>query len=167
MPTGLADLLTRQEFLDLVKFLSVLGTPGHDVTQSGPVVRKWRVLETPLPPSINPAELDDTYTWSATYSTVSGELPLSELPKHKSTVLIFDVELTTPGPVQLKFNSTTGIKAWINSSDLDVNNPSLELARGGHAFIIQIDRDARSDPLKITLQEAPSSPARLRIIGGR
>jgi len=52
----------------------------------------------------------------------------------------------------MQVNSTAGLKAYINTSDLDLNRPTLELARGGHLFSIEIDRNVRSEPLKITLQ---------------
>jgi putative heme-binding domain-containing protein len=167
MPSGMADLLTKQEFLDLVKFISVLGTPGHDVTAAGPVVRRWRVLDMPLKEGATPVELDDTYSFSPIYSTVGGELPMSELPKHKANVVTFVVEVSTPGAALMSVNSTAGLKAWINTSDLDLSSPRLELSRGGHLFSIQIDRNVRSDPLKITIQEAADSKARFRIVGGR
>ncbi|HEV8377742.1 MAG TPA: hypothetical protein VGP99_02750, partial [Tepidisphaeraceae bacterium] len=167
MPSGLADLLTKQEFLDLMKFISVLGTPGHDVTQSGPVVRRWRALDTPLKDGATPVELDDTYSFSPIYSTVAGELPMSELPRHKKNVVTFVVEVSTPGAAIMTVNSTAGLKAYINTSDLDLSRPTLELSRGGHMFSIEINRNMRSEPLKITLQEAPDSKARFRIVGGR
>ena len=45
MPAGLADLLeNRQEFLDLTKFLSVLGQPGDFANNESPVIRKWQLL---------------------------------------------------------------------------------------------------------------------------
>ena len=108
MPTGLADLLTRQEFLDLVKFMSVLGTPGHDVSAAGMVVRKWQVMDRDLGQA-NPVELDDTWSFSPAYSTVGGELPISELPKHRKNVVRFVIEASTPGTVTMQLNSTAGL----------------------------------------------------------
>jgi len=166
MPTGLADLLTRQEFLDLVKFMSVLGTPGHDFSAAGMVVRKWQVLDRDLGQA-NPVELDDTWSFSPAYSTVAGELPISELPKHRKNVVRFVVEASTPGTVSMQVNSTAGLKAYINTSDLDLKNPTLELSRGGHLISIEIDREVRSEPLKISFIEAANGAARMRIWGGR
>jgi len=166
MPTGLADLLTRQEFLDLVKFMSVLGTPGHDVSAAGMVVRKWQVMDRDLGQA-NPVELDDTWSFSPAYSTVGGELPISELPKHRKNVVRFVIEASTPGTVTMQLNSTAGLKAYINTSDLDLKKPTLELSRGGHLISIEIDREVRSEPLKISFVEAANGAARMRIWGGR
>jgi len=45
MPAGLADQLSsRQDFLDLVKFLSVLGQPGDFANNESPIIRKWQLL---------------------------------------------------------------------------------------------------------------------------
>ena len=44
------------------------------------VVRKWQVLDKDLGQA-NPVELDDTWSFSPAYSTVAGDLPISELPK--------------------------------------------------------------------------------------
>ena len=47
------------------------------------------------------------------------ELPMSELPNHKANVLMFSIEVSTPGTALMTVNSTAGLKAWINTSDLD------------------------------------------------
>ena len=48
MPVGLADNLTRQEFLDLVRFLSELGKVGPYSLSKAPVARRWQaVVPTP------------------------------------------------------------------------------------------------------------------------
>jgi hypothetical protein len=143
-----------------------MGTPGHDVSAAGLVVRKWQVLDQDLKQA-NPVELDDTWSFSSAYSTVSGELPISELPKFPKNVVRFVVEASTPGTMILQVNSTAGLKAYINTSDMDLSRPTLELSRGGHMFSIEIDRNVRSEPLKITLQEAPDSKVRFRIWTGR
>jgi len=59
------------------------------------------------------------------------------------------------------------LKGWINTSDLDLSSPTLELSRGGHLFSIQVDRNVRSEPLKITIAEGAGSAVRFRIVGGR
>ena len=67
----------------------------------------------------------------------------------------------------MQVNSTAGLKAYINTSDLDLKNPTLELSRGGHLISIEIDREVRSEPLKINFVEAANGAARMRIWTGR
>lgn len=44
MPQGLTKFLTRDELVDLVKFISELGRPGPYAIRSVPTVQRWRVL---------------------------------------------------------------------------------------------------------------------------
>src|SRR5205814_2283151 len=43
MPAGLADPLTRQELVDLVRFLSELGRPGNYAVGARQMARRWQV----------------------------------------------------------------------------------------------------------------------------
>ena len=45
MPKGLANLMTRAEFIDLVRFLSELGKPGPYAIRAVPAIQRWRVLK--------------------------------------------------------------------------------------------------------------------------
>ena len=51
MPKGLANLMTRAEFVDLVRFLSELGKPGPYAIRSTPTIQRWKVLK-PVPESL-------------------------------------------------------------------------------------------------------------------
>ena len=42
MPDGLVDSLTRQEFVDLVRFLSELGKVGPYAPNPARLVRRWQ-----------------------------------------------------------------------------------------------------------------------------
>ena len=75
MPAGLADQLkSREEFLDLVKFLSVLGDAGPFQNDERPFIRKWRVASATgsHPPK-------GSESWKPAYSKVNGELPAADL----------------------------------------------------------------------------------------
>ena len=45
MPKGLANLMTRAEFVDLVRFLSELGKPGPYAIRAVPAIQRWKVLK--------------------------------------------------------------------------------------------------------------------------
>ena len=77
MPAGLVDqLLSRSEFLDLAKFVSVLGTPGPYKNDESPVIRKWRLISSSNS-NVPPAE---DSAWLPAYSKVNGELPSEDFP---------------------------------------------------------------------------------------
>ena len=72
MPASLADQLqNRSEFLDLAKFVSLLGKPGEYANDESPVLRKWRVISASEIGDLS----DDDKDWLHAYSKVSGELP--------------------------------------------------------------------------------------------
>ena len=75
MPAGLIDQLqTRQEFLDLARFVSLLGRPGPYANNESPIIRRWQV--TPGRANKPPA---DKAPWMPVYSMVDGHLPDSDL----------------------------------------------------------------------------------------
>ena len=51
MPKGLANLMTRAEFVDLVRFLAELGKPGPYAIRTIPTIQRWRVLK-PVPAAL-------------------------------------------------------------------------------------------------------------------
>ena len=113
MPAGLADGLTRQEFVDLVRFLSELGKVGPYAPGSAQIVRRWQLIE-PTAENMGhfrtarvaaTAEMKNPFVWSSAYSRVSGDLALADLPKmavwqntDPVAVVRFQIDCTTPGP---------------------------------------------------------------------
>ncbi len=146
MPAGLADLLTDGEFLDLVRFLSELGRPGPYAVTAAPLIRRWRAAD-----------------GAPVYSRVSGDLP-AEVTAAKG-----ELNVVTPGKVRFKLNSAKGLKLWIDEKTVDASE-SLEadLALGVHSFRFEADAAARGGlPLRVEVEEAPGSPARVHVVGGR
>ena len=150
MPEGLADLLTDAEFMDLVAFLSRLGKPGRYAVGNAPVVRRWRVRE--------------GKTWVPAYTTVSGELPLEGVAEARA-----EVEITTPGRFHLRLNRATGLTLSVGGRAVELKEPiEVDLGRGPHWLEFKVDAAARGGAgLRCEIEEAPGSPGRLRIVGGR
>jgi len=83
---GQTDPLTKQEFSDLVKFMSELGKVGPYAPSKSRVVRRWQSIE-PTPENMNlfrrtrvsaAAEPNTGFAWTPVYSRVSGDLPLDD-----------------------------------------------------------------------------------------
>ncbi|MCI0703942.1 MAG: HEAT repeat domain-containing protein [Planctomycetia bacterium] len=184
MPEGLTDQLTKQDFADLVKFLTELGKVGGPYAPNkARVVRRWQVID-PTNPNLNlfrrtrvsaAAEPDNPFAWSPTYSKVSGVLPLGELPKftvwndtEAQTVLRFQLDVTTAGNVKLKFNSVERLVVYVGNTPVEPKLETiLDLKTGVQTVTILINRHWRTEDLRIELDDVANSPARVSIVGGK
>jgi putative heme-binding domain-containing protein len=183
MPDGLTDALPRQEFLDLVRFLSELGKLGPYSMSKAKLVRRWETLE-PTPESgkalrenrIGLATINDPrLRWQTVYSLVSGQLRQEDLPKFRIFgpndnlhVVRATIETTTAGPVKLKLNSPTGLQVWLGDKPVEVQEEiPVTLPVGLTRITIAINKDERKDGLTVELVEPANSPARASIINGK
>jgi putative heme-binding domain-containing protein len=184
MPEGLTDTLTRQEFADLVAFLSALGKVGGPYAPSKTrVVRRWQVID-PTNANLNAfrrgrvsaaAEPDNSFAWSPAYSLVSGDLPLSELPKFTvwndtaaQTVLRFQLDVTTAGAAKVEFNSVEGLSLYLGSTPLEAKTETvLDLKPGVQTVTLLIDRSRRTEDVRVELEDVAGSPARVAVVGGK
>ena len=183
MPKGLANFLTRQEFLDLVKFLSELGRPGGQYERNTePVVRRWRVFKpepgplTETVPSEDEARQHllhrDASDWEPLYSLCSGDLPLEELAATAPASVVYlqaQVDVKQPGAVVWQLNSTTGLRLWLNDQALDpAERVVVDLATGEHTLLFRVDLAARDNaPLRVRLLPADGSTAEAAIVAGQ
>jgi len=180
MPDGLTDALTRQEFIDLVRFLSELGK-GPYLAQPGKVVRTWQTV---LPTQelftavtrdrLGAIATDTTLSWAPVYSMVGGDLPTADLVKWNigqgplQAGAKFQLDCTTAGKVALNVPSTTGLQAWLDGAPLDLKAETiLNLSAGMHTVTFSVKLDERKVPLRVELDELKDSPARVRIVGGK
>lgn len=165
MPAGLADQLqSRQEFLDLANFLSVLGRPGEFANDESPVLRKWRIASR-APETETPANIS---AWVPSYSKVSGILPDSELHLFGEQVFARSfLDVITAGAVALEINQPKGLQLWVGDKEiLDLAAP-ITLPKGRATFTFAIDRTERGDiGLRVEIKAAPNSPAKFQPEGG-
>jgi putative heme-binding domain-containing protein len=150
MPAGLADLLTDQEFFDLVRFLSELGKPGPYAVGASPVIRRWRALENGV--------------WVPAYSLVSGVLPAG-----KATTVRGEIDVTTPGKIRIRVNSPRGLALRADEAPLELKGEvEVDLPAGIHALTFDIDPSVRGgEGLRVEVEEAPASPGRVHPVGGK
>ena len=180
MPEGLTDLLTNQEFIDLVRFLSELGK-GPYLAQPGKVVRRWQAV-LPVQPLFTVVTRDrigavataKDLQWAAAYSRVSGDLPVEDLPKWRigqgefQAVARFDLDCTTAGKAKLVLGDTAGLQMWLDGTPLETGKEvTVDLAAGLHTVTVHVKLDQRKAPLRAELAEVDGSPARVRIVGGK
>ncbi|MCG3197625.1 MAG: hypothetical protein GHCLOJNM_02113 [bacterium] len=178
MPNGLADLLTRSELVDLVRFLSELGKSGPYSTPNIPVVRRWRVLErvAEMPAGSEPDPLEGVlseggpYLWTPAYGKVSGILPAEDFGGDESAAFArCEVEVTSPGEVRFELNSAEGLSLWVDNSPVEVSkNTLVTLERGIRQLTFRIDKKARgAKGLLLLAQESPGSAGRVLVVNGK
>jgi len=178
MPNGLADFLTHQEFLDLVKFLSELGKPGAYGPTTAQYIRRWRVMD-PVPATLasvdtnpipSPAVLD-RQTWDPTYSLVSGELPPDALWRNNSAIAFArgQIDVSAPGKVRLLLNDARGISLWLDDEIVEAaNDITLDLPRGIHTLTFRLDlRQRGGEGLTAQVADALNSPGHAQPVGGK
>jgi putative heme-binding domain-containing protein len=184
MPKGLVNLMTRAEFLDLVRFLSELGKPGPYAIQSTPTLQRWHVLKPGMDTTANTefaagevptnaihAAADH---WSTAYAKVAGGLPLDELLANEKTpkTIYLQGELTvsTAGPITIRVDSAQGIRFWLDdqSAPRDATELTAPLEPGKHTVTLRVDSTTRaSRDLKVEVIKPAGSSAEFTVVGGK
>ena len=163
MPAGLIDQLqTRQEFLDLARFVSLLGRPGPYANNESPIIRRWQIS----PGSANKLPVDKA-PWMRVYSMVDGHLSDSDLGQEPLVYARGFVQVQVAGPVDLLLNDSTGLQLWMDGQNIDKLDAPLDLAEGRHSLTFAIRRDLRKGMgLRVELTTPPNSPAKFQSEGG-
>lgn len=184
MPPGLSAQLRRDEFVDLVKFMSVLGKTGGLTAPKARLVRTWRVLEADKDVSATlrgqalgyagrePGKLP----WRPAYSTVAGELPLSDIPLvryfagQQFRMMQFGLEVLQPGKVVLQYPAAAGVSMWVGPQKIEVtqDHVTLDLPAGKHTITVAVEEGVYPHPtLRIELIDAPGGSAQAQLISGK
>ncbi|RLT06534.1 MAG: hypothetical protein DWI21_11070 [Planctomycetota bacterium] len=187
MPAGLADKLTRTELLDLIRFLSELGKVGDFQISKQQLVRRWQTLA-PTDAAImqlrrvsyaSIAQNDAALTWTPAYSTVGGELPLTDLPEFRipfrakdgqlgATFARFELDASSASQAKLLLNSVTGLTAWLDANPIKLTSEiTLDLTPGRHRVTFVIELSERKEPLRVEMSDVPRSTAKVQLVGGK
>jgi len=159
MPGGLADqLASRQEFLDLTKFLSVLGRPGEFANDESPVIRKWRVADND----------DESAAWIPAYSKVNGELPADDFSIAKTSYAKGALNVQVAGKALLEINDPAGLRLWIDDDEITDLSSSVELEKGRRELTFSIDHKERNQGagLRVELITPANSSIKFQPEGG-
>ena len=181
MPKGLVNLMSHADFLDLVRFLSELGKPGPFGLRAGATIQRWRFLK-PVPPRAQADDADaaalrgdvfgaDPAAWQPAYAKVAGMLPLDEVAAvADSPVLYLQAQalVSEPGRVDIRVNSTGGMRLWLDGEDRDLGAGLLgELARGEHQLTFRVDtRHHTPAELRVELVRPENSTAAFTVVDG-
>ena len=163
MPANLPDQLkSRQEFLDLVRFVSLLGRPGPYANDESPVIRKWKVIEAKRPGAIPTQDAE----WTTMYAMVSGELPAHELNIAAKVYAQGAINVQVAGQIKL-LGDMKGLRLWVDGKEVSDPAASLDLAKGRHTLTFEIDCAKRGDKgLRVELAAPSGSSAKFQPEGG-
>ena len=184
MPPGLTAGLAKEEFINLVGFLSKMGESGKFRVPTARFVRRWNTISADKNLTKRIATEGVGYvvkdnakvTYEPAYSKVAGDLPLDELPiveaaaNKKYTFVKFEIEVVSKGNVNLAFNSTSGITAWVGGKILKLNERGViaDFPQGIHSITLALDRSLfKEASLNVQLLDAESSAAQTRLVMGR
>jgi hypothetical protein len=181
MPQGLTKFLTRNELIDLIRFVSELGKPGDYAVQTTPRLQRWQVLANP------PAELTAEVphldhirqfvlgsapeSWTTVYGRVSGVLPLEELRKSNGPAVVIlrgEFDVKNGGLVAFQIDNTERYQAWVDAQPAPAQ-PKFEmgLEPGRHTLTLRIEiSDSESPELRVQINHPQGSTARVEIVGG-
>jgi hypothetical protein len=182
MPVGLVDMLTREEVVDLVRFLSELGKVGPYAVETARVARRWQVLaDTPEAAKLLEAGVegaikpDSGLRWDPAYSQVSGVLPVESLPKIQpagklppTSLVRCEFDVSTGGKLKLALLKASGLAAWIDDRPLTADaNWEFDVEPGRYWLTLSLNRNDRKEPIRVELVDLSESPARAQIVAGK
>jgi putative heme-binding domain-containing protein len=190
MPDGAVDALTKQELVDLVRFLSELGKVGGKYAIGNQ--RFARRFETLVPNTESYSRLarisfdtvatvDPTVTWDPVYARVSGVLEASDLPQfelkkwgaesegpRRIGFVRAQLEATSPGKTKLALGDAKGLMLWLDGKPLPpAAEMTLDLASGKHALVVALNATERKAPLRLELLDVVGSNAKVQWVGGK
>jgi putative heme-binding domain-containing protein len=183
MPKGLVNLMTRSEFVDMVRFLSELGKPGPYAIRTTPVIQRWRVLKA-VPPALaasvpDPASFRDQVLhaapehWTTAYAQVAGSLPLDEVSASAGGRVLYlqgELDVSASGPIRIRPDSEEGLRFWVDDQPAPAGTRALTttVSAGRHLLTFRIDAVARpSRAIKVEVDKPSHSPAEFTVAGGK
>ncbi len=179
MPQGLTKFLTRDELIDLVKFISELGRPGPYAIRSVPTVQRWRVLRhlpAELQGDVPNVEIFREFVldtppeaWQSAYGKAQGDLPLSELGKPGQTLFLQgELKVVEPGEIEIAVTAPKGTQLWIDAEPFDASAPVRRTyASGIHRLTLRSTIDANPQRvIRVEMTKPASSKAQFDVVGG-
>ena len=181
MPQGLTKFLTRDELLDLAKFISELGKPGAYAIQQAKTIQRWRVLRQPaaeLTADVPHLEHIRQFVlgsqpgdWDPAYGMVSGNLPLDELrtgDKPKVLILQGEINVSAAGKVTVLIDSTENLQSWFDTDAHEAKKRfEVDLVPGRHVLTLRVEPSTLDGArLRVEFKTPGDSSANYEVIGG-
>ena len=184
MPAGITARLEKHEFIDLVGYLSKLGSTGSFRVTNEKLVRRWKAApdfkvlakmtgedkwQNLLSKNLNPM-------LKGLYSQVAGDLPLGEIPLvsdnsgQKFSLVQFEVDILKEGELSLKLTGVEQAKVWIGTKEITLSKGigSAKVSAGKQWVNIAFAREkAGNGSFKILIMDGKSNSAQSQLIVGQ
>lgn len=177
MPAGLVDSLTRQELLDLFRFLTELGRVGSYSIPKERYIRHFEVLEADQNAQTGLSRISHGgiargdqpgLKWYPVYGTVSGQLQRADLPVVKAGARAsagfarFVIQAQTEGVADLKLSDIKGLQVWLDGVAVEPANVlKLNLKAGRHIVVVALDPETSSPMLQIQMLDSGTARVEL------
>ncbi|PYJ08589.1 MAG: hypothetical protein DME25_01130, partial [Verrucomicrobia bacterium] len=169
MPSGLVDLLTPAERLDLFRFLAELGKPGPFDAAKGNVARSWKLFPQTLEVAqfgdekVLETKLNDSQ-WKPARSLVDGRVLKEELAaslegfERRDPRAVFAAakfEVAKAGPISLKITGADGAAAWVDGKAAgSCGDLKPELQAGTHFIVVKLEAKKLPDAIRLESPDA-------------
>ena len=183
MPQGLTKFLTREELVDIVKYLSVLGKPGGYAVRSKPTIQRWLLMKDIPDLILSNENLDEELfeehvlrapvtVWIPQYAMAAGLLPFKELKSFATDsklLLQAEINVTEAGTVGFRINSAADTKIWIDVHSLNSEPENqFDLEKGVHKLTLLVNLENRNDRgIQAAFFKPAGSKASFTVVGGK
>ena len=176
MPEGITRILTRNELLDLIRFVSELGKAPELKRDRIDTIQRWKRLRdvaTALKEGVpNRDVLRDMVlgvgpeAWENVYAKVGGDYPLAEIKKGPGAVVYLQGEINVlqPGAVELDLAGPKETTLWVDENQSESAGKSVvNLTPGRHRITVRAVV-AGSENLRLAVRKATGSKAHFEIV---
>lgn len=166
MPNGLLDSLTRDELLDLVRFLTELGkVDGPYTLPRESYLRSWQVMVAGDASAdqlsslglVHVATSPGDFAWQSAYSLVSGDLPLADLPvvsagpQQRFRLLRAEFTVGATAAQGLKLSPRADVQVWVDGEAMSVEQlEASTFTEGRHVITIALP-ESTTEPVVVQL----------------
>ena len=178
MPEGQHQLMTQDELIDLVAFLSALGKPGDYVVNNRPTIQRYESLADEKMigelASLAEGKLEsrlatiEKTAWQVVYASVNGTLSKSILPSTQSPIILRgEVDVVVAGPVGLKATSEADVQLVIDGKSVASNGQQMvDLPVGRQSVYLVIESPDKAKTIVAEFTKPAGAATQFTVVGG-
>lgn len=179
MPEGITKLLTKDEVLDLIKFVSELGKPGPYATREVTTIQRWRYLSS-IPNALQSGEPNreavrehllqsPSSAWETAYADVAGALPIEPATNGGIPGVRYfqgEFRLLRQGKVQLEVSSQGPVEVWLDEEPqkAGVSLTTGLLDAGVHKVTVRVPAGSSARSIKADIRRPTGMATTIEII---
>lgn len=180
MPEGLHNLMSQQDLVDLVRFLSELGKPGPFALNQSATVQRWQVLKDPawyqrlaeMPEGGMEGALDSIpeEAWGVGYAMVDGTMPVAELSGLPSTgplILRGQFDVVEAGPVAIESRPNSDVRIVLAGRSVSPRAAQpIDVEAGRRSVYMLIETPWRPANVQLRFVKPDGATTQFQLVGG-